>query len=137
MHKVCLWLGIAMDVGAKAGLCMQLRCFALHAHWAWLAVVAAFFALSSLTSLGWVAPCSPSCQCCYMLNKVQLLRYTGAPLHVRRNKCWSMQYPAESFYTNIRVGLVCSQVLYDILPSSAGRGGCQERQRQSSESVWE
>ena len=59
MHKVCLWLGIAMDVGAKAGLCMQLRRFALHAHWAWLAVVAAFFALSSLTSLGWVAACSP------------------------------------------------------------------------------
>ena len=52
MHKVCLWLGIAMDVGAKAGLCMQLRRFALHAHWAWLAVVATFFALSSLTSLG-------------------------------------------------------------------------------------
>ena len=25
LHKACLWVGIAMDIGAKAGLCMQLR----------------------------------------------------------------------------------------------------------------
>ena len=86
MHKVCLWLGIAMDVGAKAGLCMQLRRFALHAHWAWLAVVAAFFAMSSLTSLGWVATCSPSCQDCCMLSKDQLLRYIEAQPDVKTRR---------------------------------------------------
>ena len=52
LHKACLWLGIAMDIGAKAGLCMQLRRFALRGHWTWFALVLAFFGLSSLVSLG-------------------------------------------------------------------------------------
>ena len=52
LHKACLWLGIAMDIGAKAGLCMQLRRLALHGHWTWFCFVLAFFALSSLASLG-------------------------------------------------------------------------------------
>ena len=41
-----------MDIGAKAGLCMQLRRFALHSHWTWFSFVLAFFGLSSLASLG-------------------------------------------------------------------------------------
>ena len=67
LHRACLWLGIAMDLGAKAGLCMQLRRFALKAHWAWFAFVLGFFALSSLANLGCarpapLTPCAVSCQ---------------------------------------------------------------------------
>ena len=61
LHKACLWLGIAMDIGAKAGLCMQLRRFALRSHWTWGALVLAFFGLSSLVSLGCVLLLYTSC----------------------------------------------------------------------------
>ena len=137
MHKVCLWLGIAMDVGAKAGLCMQLRRFALHAHWAWLAVVATFFALSSLTSLGWVAACSLSCQFCYMLKKARLWCVWKRDHMSGREMCRSMQYLAGSSRPYPRVSSVCSQVLHGTLPSSAGGGGCQEQQGHTPEGVWE
>ena len=48
--KAILWLGIALDLGAKASLCVSLRRFARRGKWWWFGLTLGFLAVSSLVS---------------------------------------------------------------------------------------
>ncbi len=49
-HKAILWLGIALDLGAKASLGVSLRRFAHREKWWWLGLTLGFLAASSAVS---------------------------------------------------------------------------------------
>lgn len=46
-QKALLWLGIALDVSSKVGLCVSLGRFAHRRKWMWFGATLAFFTLSS------------------------------------------------------------------------------------------